>query len=62
MKTSSLIMLGLLAGAPLSAQRSRTVVVVPGQLTEVITDTMGTPYEVPFAPSRVMVVAGRRAA
>ena len=53
MKTPLLILLGLLAGAPVSAQRSRTVVVVPGQLTEVITDTMGTPYEVPFAPSRV---------
>jgi len=53
MKTPSLILLGLLAAAPLSAQRTRTVVVVPGQLTEVITDTMGTPYEVPFAPSRV---------
>jgi hypothetical protein len=50
---SPALLLVLLAAAPLSAQRSRTIVVVPGQLTEVITDTMGTPYEVPFPASRV---------
>jgi hypothetical protein len=33
---------------PLLAQRSRAVIVVPGQLTQVVSDTMGTPYPVPF--------------
>jgi hypothetical protein len=56
MKSPSLILLAVLAAAPLSAQRSRTVVIVPGKLTEVITDTMGTAYEVPYPPSRVYSV------
>ena len=43
--------LSLLA-APLAAQRTRTMVVIPGQLTRVITDTTGTPYEVPFSAAR----------
>jgi hypothetical protein len=35
--------------APLAAQhRTRVVVVVPGQLTQVLSDTMGTPYPVPY--------------
>ena len=37
--------------APAAAQRSRVVVVVPGQLTQVLSDTMGTPYDVPFPPA-----------
>jgi hypothetical protein len=53
MRITSLIGLGLLAAAPLAAQRTRTVVVVPGQLTEVVTDTMGTPYEVPYPAANV---------
>lgn len=53
MKAPSLVLLALLAVPPLAAQRTRTVVVVPGQLTEVVTDTMGTPYDVPFPASRV---------
>ena len=44
---------GLLFAAPMAAQRPRTVIVVPGELTQVITDTMGTPYRVPFEPGRV---------
>lgn len=43
----------LLAALPASAQRSRVVVVVPGQLTQVLTDTMGTPYDLPFPLARV---------
>lgn len=42
-----------LAAAPLAAQRQRAVVVVPGQLTQVISDTMGTPYRVPFPARKV---------
>lgn len=38
----------LLVSTPLAAQRPRTVIVVPGQMTQVIVDTMGTPYEIPF--------------
>jgi len=53
MKSPSLLLLAVLAAAPLAAQRSRTVVIVPGKLTEVITDTMGTAYEVPYPPARV---------
>lgn len=56
MKSPFLILLAVLAVAPLSAQRSRTVVIVPGKLTEVITDTMGTAYEVPYPPARVYSV------
>lgn len=39
----------ILLALPLVAQRPRTVIVVPGQLTQVVVDTMGTPYEVPFS-------------
>lgn len=53
MKASFLFLLTLMAAAPLSAQRTRTIVVIPGQLTTVVTDTMGTAYEVPFPVSRV---------
>jgi hypothetical protein len=59
MQTTSLLALrsSLLAflciAPPLAAQKTRTVIVVPGQLTQVITDTTGTPYEVPFAVGRV---------
>ena len=52
MRILSLALLPALAAAPLAAQRTRAVVVVPGQITTVVTDTMGTPYEVPFAPAR----------
>lgn len=51
MKTLSMFMAAL-AAAPLAAQRTRAVVVVPGQITTVVTDTMGTPYDVPFPPAR----------
>jgi hypothetical protein len=41
----------LLAGiaGPLAAQRDRVVIVIPGQITRVVSDTMGTPiaYDVP---------------
>ena len=39
---------GVAAASPLSAQRTRSVEVVPGQITRVVSDTMGTPYPVPF--------------
>src|SRR5258706_3623815 len=38
----------LVTAHPGVAQRNRVVVVVPGQLTQVLSDTMGTPYDVPF--------------
>lgn len=44
-------LLALLSAAPLAAQRTRTMVVIPGRLTRVITDTTGTLYEVPFSPA-----------
>ena len=44
---------GLLAAVPLAGQRPRTVIVVPGELTQVAIDTMGTPYRVPFRTGRV---------
>jgi hypothetical protein len=47
MRSVFVLPLALLA-APLAAQRSRSVVVVPGQMTQVITDTLGTAYPVPF--------------
>jgi len=46
------LVLPVLFAAPVSAQRSRVVVVVPGQLTQVLSDTMGTPYDVPFPIAR----------
>lgn len=52
MKIPVLALVAILAAQPLAAQRSRSVIVVPGQLTSVITDTMGTPYDVPFSPGR----------
>lgn len=42
------LLVPLLLAVPLDAQRPRTVIVVPGQMTQVVVDTMGTPYEVPF--------------
>jgi hypothetical protein len=49
MTRSAAVVLALMfAAIPAAAQRSRVVVVVPGQLTRVVTDTMGTPYPVPF--------------
>ncbi len=52
MKIPTLVLFATLAAAPLGAQRTRAVVVVPGQITTVVTDTMGTLYDVPFAPAR----------
>jgi hypothetical protein len=48
------VAIGLLVALalPAVAQRTRTVVVVPGQSTRVITDTMGTPYDVPASAGR----------
>ena len=43
----------LMLAAPLSAQRTRGVIVVPGQVTRVVNDTMGSPYPVPFPPASV---------
>jgi ABC-type Fe3+-hydroxamate transport system substrate-binding protein len=53
MKTFLTCALLLGATTAAAAQRSRTVIVIPGQLTQVITDTMGTPYEVPYPAGRV---------
>lgn len=47
------LLLPLVAAAPAAGQRPRAVVVVPGQVTEVVSDTMGTPYTVPFPARRV---------
>ena len=53
MRLLPLFALAAMASAPLSAQKTRTVIVVPGQLTQVITDTTGTPYDVPFPAGKV---------
>jgi hypothetical protein len=45
--------IALLLAVPAAAQRNRVVVVVPGQLTQVLSDTLGTPYDVPFPATRV---------
>ena len=52
MKISTLFLFATLAATPLAAQRTRSIIVVPGQLTTVVTDTMGTAYDVPFLPGR----------
>lgn len=54
MRQLSLVVVALtaLVVAPLAAQPTRTMVVVPGRLTRVITDTTGTLYEVPFPAAR----------
>lgn len=52
-RSLSLSLLVSLLAIPAAAQRTRVVVVVPGQLTRVVTDTMGTPYPVPFPPAQV---------
>lgn len=54
LRLSAWAWLGLLAlPMPVAAQRSRVVIVVPGKLTRVLTDTTGTPYEVPYPPAQV---------
>lgn len=52
MKIALLLSLAAITASSLSAQKSRTVIVVPGQLTQVITDTTGTAYDVPFSVAR----------
>jgi hypothetical protein len=52
MRASLLPLASVLFAVPALAQRTRAVVVVPGQVTRVITDTMGTPYEVPAPAGR----------
>ena len=49
----ALLIAALLAAAPLAAQRRRSVEVVPGQMTQVVEDTIGTPYPVRFPSGRV---------
>ena len=44
-----LLTLGCGIALPAAAQRSRVVVVVPGKVTQVLTDTTGTPYHIPQA-------------
>ena len=54
MKMKTPLFLSVLAlAAPLSAQKTRNVVVIPGQMTQVITDTIGTAYDIPFPAGRV---------
>ena len=48
MRYGIVVLLALAGAVPGAAQRTRVVVVVPGQLTQVLSDTMGTPYAVPF--------------
>src|SRR5262245_14708979 len=43
----ALMALASAAALPAAAQRSRVVVVVPGKVTSVLTDTSGTPYHIP---------------
>src|SRR5688500_6108169 len=50
MRFVPLLALSLLV-APLAAQQTRTMVVIPGRPTRVITDITGTLYEVPFSPA-----------
>lgn len=50
---ASLLALLCLAASPLNAQKTRNVVVIPGQMTQVVTDTIGTAYDIPFPPGRV---------
>ena len=52
MRLPLLILATALAAAPLAAQHTRTMVVIPGRLTRVITDTTGTLYEVPFPAAK----------
>ena len=52
MRLPLLLLATALTAAPLAAQSVRTMVVIPGRLTRVITDTTGTLYEVPFPPAR----------
>ena len=52
MRLPLLILATALAAAPLAAQQTRTMVVIPGRLTRVITDTTGTLYEVPFPAAK----------
>ncbi len=52
MRLLSLLSLVAITASPLTAQKSRTVVVVPGQMTQVITDTIGTAYDVPFPSAK----------
>jgi hypothetical protein len=50
-----LVLLTLLAGitGPLAAQRDRVVIVVPGKITRVVTDTTGVPIEYDVRPGLV---------
>lgn len=44
----------LAAGAgPLAAQRERIVIVIPGQMERVVSDTSGTPFAFDYPPARV---------
>ena len=50
-----LVMLAAVVGfaAPLPAQRQRTVMVAPGQMAQIISDTMGAGYDLPYSYGRV---------
>ncbi len=43
----------LVLAVPLAAQRRRTVIVVPGQTTQIISDTMGSGYDLPYSYGKV---------
>lgn len=53
MKRLSVLGLLVLVAAPLSAQRTRNMIVVPGQMTQVLTDTTGTLFEIPYPAQTV---------
>lgn len=53
MKSRSLVGLLLVCASPVAAQRTRNVIVVPGQMTQVVTDTMGTVFDIPYPAAAV---------
>jgi hypothetical protein len=53
MRLLPVLSLVAITASPLAAQKTRTVIVIPGQMTQVITDTTGTAYPVPFPAGRV---------
>ena len=56
MKTGLVLLSLALTATPAAAQRTRVVVVVPGMATQIIDDTVGTSYAVPYPPALVFKV------
>lgn len=53
MKSLPLLGLLLVCATPLAAQKTRNIIVVPGQMTQVVTDTTGTVFEIPYPMGQV---------